>query len=354
MKYIGLDVGNGSVCLYVRTESGQVFSDVYPAVYGVYNAKAQAVQAQKSKMNKIDNVFSFENKDYVLGYNNVQAAAATPISAYDREARVSRREFQTLTKLALIDAATRDGSVDVIEVELGIGTPAEDYRDDIIEVLHTWFADPIVGRKNGQQVVIMVKKLEVISQPVAVLMDRYVDDEGYVQDETLEDGKTLVIDCGSGTMDMTVFDGLIIIEQASEPIGMNDVYKALMQEIQRKNPKIRPNIYDIERQVREQQGSDKLIYTFGQAEPINLTEQRKEIMDDTWQRMLGAITQRFPDRLQFNHIFLAGGTGDAFWPYFQEWSPKHPRIELLEDPQLAIARGLCKYVLANTQEVVYE
>lgn len=87
---------------------------------GVWSLQYESTSGTGTEVeDESDNVFSFNGKDYVLGYSTVQALAATPISAYGREDRVSRRDFQILTKLAFIDAATRDGSPDVIEVELG-------------------------------------------------------------------------------------------------------------------------------------------------------------------------------------------------------------------------------------------
>jgi len=355
MKVIGLDVGNGSIAMYIRGEDGTVVTDTYSSVYGTYYRDTQNVslnQAKKPKdgeQAKAADVFTFEKRDYVLGYENVGAIGSTPISAYDREERIGRREFQTLSKLALLDAATKDGSTGIIEVVLGFGTPAEDYRDRIIGELKRWFAEPIVGLKNGQQVVVMVKYLEIVSQPIAVLMDAYyLDNEGISTDESLQESDVLVIDSGSGTLDMSEFHGTTLMKQVSEPVGMNDVYAYVIREIEKKEPKARVDAYDLESQLRLQDGQTEFKYEYGRLS-IDVTDMLKMGMDLTWERMVGAVTRRFPDRLKFHRVLLAGGTGEAFESYYTAWMSN---IELLEDPQLAISRGLGKYVLASSQEPI--
>lgn len=353
MKVIGLDVGNGSIAMYIRSEDGVVVTDTYSSVYGAYYRDTQDVSLNQTKVSKgaraktVD-VFTFEKRDYVLGYENVDAIGSTPISAYDREQRIGRREFQTLSKLALLDAATKDGNTGIIEVVLGFGTPAEDYRDEIIAELKRWFGEPVVGSKNGQQVVVMVKYLEIVSQPIAVLMDAYLDNDGFNTDESLQESDVLVIDSGSGTLDMSEFHGTTLMKQVSEPVGMNDVYAYVIREIEKKEPKARVDAYDLESQLRLQDGQPEFKYKYGRLS-IDVTDMRKMGMDFTWERMVGAVTRRFPDRLKFHRVLLAGGTGEAFQSYFKDWMSN---IELLEDPQLAISRGLGKYVLASSQEPV--
>ncbi len=342
MKHVGLDVGNGSVCFVVRDESGKITSDVYPSVFGVYEEK-DSIAIGGSTAKKVNRVFTLGDSRYVLGYEDLKKASAKAISAYDRDDRISRKEFRNLTYLALMDAATRDGSHGIIEVTLGVGVPSEDFRQSVIEKIKDWFGTPVTGSVNGNQVVIVVKHVEILSQPVSALINQYLDDNGFVQDEAVEDGRYLIIDCGSGTMDMTELNGLAIVRQVSYPLGMNDVYMGLL-DVVRSKTKLRPSMYDIEYQIRKHTGSKEKVYVSGRYS-VDLTEDYERIVSSIATQMISAVTSEFPDRADIDRIFLAGGTGQAMAPYLLN---AIDGLELCEEPQLAIARGLYKYVVSLT------
>lgn len=350
MKFVGLDVGNGSTCIFVRNSDGSIQSKMYPSTYGYYDAaKTKSILGlrggQEQAENTID-VFSMFQRDYVLGYKAVKATGSEPFSTYGREERIHLGPFRTLVRLAILDAATLDGSTGVIEVSLGFGVPNEDYRKDKLEHVAHWFKEPITGTKNGHQVVVMIKNVEFISQPIAVLIDSYNDEHGYVQNPVLEEEQILVIDSGSGTLDMSEFRGMRLQKQVSEAIGMNDVYQTIMEDIERREAKVRVNAYDLEDQLRSQDGQRELVYRYGTL-TIPVTETHHQAMEDTWAAMVGRIERRYPDRTRFNRVVLAGGTGDAFHSRFTQWMPQ---IQKTTEPQLAIARGLCKYVVSLYSE----
>lgn len=346
MKHIGLDVGNGSTCIFVRSDDGKTYSKMYPSTYGLYDQdKGQSIIGNKLTKNdetSTPDVFTFNSRKYVLGYSSIIKTGSKPFNTYGREERIHLDAFKTMTKLALLDAATMDGTAGVIEISLGFGVPNEDYREDKVKALTEWFSEPITGRKNDEQVVVIVKSVEILSQPIAVLIDAYYDADGYVQDESIEKENILVIDCGSGTMDMTEFRGTRLEKQVSESIGMNDVYQIIIEDIERCEPKIRTNAYDLEYQIREQDKKQELVYTYG---PLTLviTDIYKKANIDTWEDMVGRIERRYPDRTRFHRVILAGGTGDAFYNNFASWMPQ---IQRTPEPQLAVARGLCKYAVS--------
>ena len=347
MKVIGLDVGNGSVCFAVSNEVGASSNeDSYQSVFAEYVPPlAEHAALGLSKAADV-HVFSFGGRDYVLGYEAVRATGGTPISAYDREDRLRLDTFQTLTKLALLDAATRDGSHDVMDISLVLGVPVEDFQRDKLSVLERWFTEPIVGAKNGQSVILSIKYLKIISQPIAVLMDQYLTTEGYVADKTLESAKVLVIDAGSGTLDMTEFNDLAMGARFGEAIGMNDVYRQIVANIQRENPKVRVNVHDLEYQLRNQDGQLRLEFEYG-ASMLDITTITRLAMERVWTQMEQFVTARYPDRTMYKQIFVAGGTGQAFADRFRAWSEA---FELVRDPQLSIARGMAKFGVWKTRE----
>lgn len=346
MKSFGLDVGNGTTCIVVRGEDGSISHKMYASTYGLYDKDREKAAIGTPKNQRSDvvrtDVFTLNGREYVIGYQDVQAVGSTPVSTYGREERVHLGAYQTMTRLALMDAATTDGETGVIEVSLGFGVPNEDFREEKLAEFAKWFKEPITGAKNGEQIVVMVNQVEFLSQPIAVLVDAYYDDEGYVQDQSIEAENVLVIDSGSGTLDMTEFRGMKLQKQASEAIGMNDVYQHVIEEIEKRQPKVRADAYNLEHQIRSQDGKQEVVYQQGTL-CIPITDLYVNAMNDIWTDMVGRIERRYPDRMRFNRVLLAGGTGDAFAERFARWMP---HIQKMAEPQLAIARGLCKYVVS--------
>jgi len=70
-------------------------------------------------------------------------------------------------------------------------------------------------------------------------------------------------------------------------------------------------------------------------------------MRQVWDRMQQGIQYAYPDRSSFGRVILAGGSGEAFRNYFLAWMPS---IRIAPEPQLAVARGLYKYALAQEHE----
>ena len=344
MRMIGLDVGNGSTCEAVRIEDGRLGVKEFPSTFGVFErSKAtKAIGSERNTMAPVD-VYGFEGREYVLSYRQIVEAGSTPINTYGRENRVELPSYQLLTKLSLLDTATTlwTGS-GAIEIGLALGVPNEDYRTSVLNPMRDWFKEPIVGTKNGKQVIVMVKRIEFLSQPLAVVVDALYDKNGVVVDAKLERENILVIDSGAGTLDLTELRGMKVQSKVSEAIGMNDVYKAIIDDIRDRDPKVRVDAYDLEFQLRSHAPGEALVYKYG-ATKIPIDEIYQQAKRDVGAAMIGYIERHFPDRTRFDRILLAGGTGDAFSDLFTAW---HPQIVKSDKPQLAIARGLCKYVTA--------
>lgn len=347
MKTIGLDVGNGSTCVFVRAEDGRVQSKMIASTFGAYDPEKQKTVGHSARNWAVPDVFSLQGRPYVIGYEDVRSSGSTPVSTYAREERTRLSAFETLTKLSLLDAATLDGSTGVIEVSLGFGVPNEDYREQKVQELASWFTEPITGSRNGNQVVVLVKHLEIQSQPIAVLMDAYYDEAGHIRDASLSDEDVLVIDAGSGTLDITAFRAFKLHALVSEPVGMNDVYRGIMADIHQREGKVRVDAFDIEHQLRAQEGKTEFTYVYGST-AVPITKRYQQEMDDLWVNIVGRIEQLFPDWTRFHRVLLAGGTGDALVPRFAKWMP---RIQRTQDPQMAIARGLCKYAYSFAADV---
>ncbi len=166
----------------------------------------------------------------------------------------------------------------------------------------------------------MIRKKEVISQPIAVFLDAYYDDHGGVRNEKLIDQDVLIIDGGSGTLDLAHLRGGAVVKQSSEAVGINDVYARIVDEIRKSQPTFRISPVELEAQLRSQDAQATKIVQYGRY-TVDVTKMLQLATEEVWTRTKNAIQRQFPAVDQFERIFLAGGSaGGAFVNQFRAWN----------------------------------
>ncbi len=338
MLKIGLDVGNGSIVMATHNGFGMKTRNL-ASTYG---------EVDTSMISVIDSnnpypTYTLNGAAYALGYDSVQSHHTDFLDSYSRDDRYQSDVFKLMNHLALLEAATTAQRGGVIEVELELGVPGEYFRKDTVATLKSWFSSPVSGERDGVSVVVLVRKVAVVSQPIAVFLDAYYSESGRVQDGTLVDQNVLVIDGGSGTMDLAHLRGGAVVRQGSEAVGINDVYSLVIEEIRKSQPTFRISPVELEHQLRAQDALTQKNVKYGKF-TVDVTKTLQEATQEVWTRMKNAITRQFPAVDQFERILLAGGSaGGAFVTHFRAWNPF---VTVVDHPQEAIARGLCKHLMA--------
>lgn len=152
---------------------------------------------------------------YYIG-EDVINAAITPIPALgdDDASRYESEEFKKL----LFGFIGRDFKKSVTVPLLVTGLPVAHFK-----AKSKALADMIKGVKvvnvNGTDVVIDVKKVVVLPQPIGTYM--YLVSKG---DISPTDEYTLIVDGGYGTVDITEMKGKSIVKRAGDEIGVKNAY----------------------------------------------------------------------------------------------------------------------------------
>lgn len=339
MLKIGLDVGNGSIVSATKDTPGEKLQTrTLASTYGVVDSSiTSVVGAQNSHP-----AYTLNGTSYALGYDAVTAYHATPLDSYSRDGRYENEAFRLMNYLALVAATTDRRVGGVVEVALELGVPAEHFRKDTVGVLKSWFRAPIVAEKNGVPVVIVVKKVEVVSQPIAVFLDAYHDENGRVKDAKLASENVLVVDGGSGTLDLAHLKAGGVVKQVSEAVGMNDLYTRVIAEIRKTEPSLRISPVELESQLRAQADATVKNIKYGRF-TVDVTKTLHEVTGEVWDGMKNAMTRNFPAMNEFERVLLAGGVAAAFESHFRVWNDY---VTIVPEPQEAIARGLCKHLVA--------
>lgn len=113
------------------------------------------------------------------------------------------------------------------------GLPVEWYADD-----RDALAQALYGEHhaviNGENVRWNIQGLTVMPQPVGALYGRIISKTGKVTDpDGIARGRNVVLDIGTGTTDLVMFDKMTYIERASghTTSSLSDIYKALWRAI---------------------------------------------------------------------------------------------------------------------------
>jgi len=161
-------------------------------------------------------VLSFNGSEpYYIG-DDVINAGITPIPALgdDDASRYESEEFKKL----LFGFIARDFKESVIIPLLVTGLPVAHFK-----AKGKYLTEMIKGVKvvniNGKDVVIEVKKVVVLPQPIGTYM--YLVGKGDIKPT---DEYTLIVDGGYGTVDITEMKGKSIVKRAGDEIGVKNAY----------------------------------------------------------------------------------------------------------------------------------
>lgn len=252
------------------------------------------------------------------------------------------RTITQVTTLAAI-CASFDGleyaDVDVLEVVLGVGLPISfftEQKDEFINILKgcSGFKVSLNGSKEK---IIKFEQIYAYPQSAAVAFTE--------ADKFREAGKSLVIDWGWGTVDITAFDGIKPITNRYRTYtgGLRTVYGELASVLQTKF-QVDVSKFDMEEYLKA--GS---IYVGDEEKTLECLD---SVINKSVNRILENLTGEFNKEYNTSRkIFLIGGGFKAFKSQFEALSGRK-NIELIADAQYANANAfeqiaIKKYKLEN-------
>lgn len=286
---IAIDLGNG----YTKLMNG----DSFPSRVKV---------GKKFEINKKDKSLqvSYDNVDYIVG------GETGALSIGEEKYEKVEYEVCLMTAIAL---SSEDA---LIEANLVVGLPWENYtrqKDMLKKRIEK------IGQKkitvNGDTKIIRIIACEVFVEGALPFL---------LQDIIKEDEKSLVIDMGMGTINISLWEGIDHVDHSTFPMGMLKLYSEIAKKI---NEPHGTRYLPIE--VR------KLIYK------NSITNPRGEKVDISWikndvqnfiNEVVSFINGGYPsDRI--DKVFLIGGGGMDTVSYWE--NEYKDRLDLYKDAQFA-------------------
>lgn len=197
-KILGVDLGNAEV----KTSEGINFPS--------------KVKVGINDMNKNDIKVKFNGLDYTIGQGN------SNIGLY----RYKNNNY----KVSLLTSIAKSFSENEIECNLVVGCPVEifnknkDVVEDMKKTIKEWGPQAITI--NGEVKSIIIKDIEIFCESGIVFenKDRFANE------------KTLVIDLGGGTLDISLWNKLDLIDcKSNDKMGMINLYVDIVKEVNRRN-----------------------------------------------------------------------------------------------------------------------
>lgn len=197
MNILGIDVGNANV----NSSNGIVFeSRVKPGI---------------TNMNENDIKVVYGGVEYTLG-------------TIDGALNIRKNKHKKVAyKLSLLTAIAKSYKTKTINCSVVVGVPVEDFnnkalRADIKETIEGWGTEKITI--NDENKTINIEKAEVFCESAIVFSNR----------EKFKNEKTLVIDLGGSTVDVSFWDGLVQLESRTYKEGMISLYETIAKSLNNK------------------------------------------------------------------------------------------------------------------------
>ena len=327
-EILGLDVGNG----YIKAASASgepVIESVYAQFDGgehIFHDQAEPVNVYVPK--------KYGNERYVLGQHDVDKyGTGGALNTIDMKGRLERRTYHILVQMAMIHAMPQSKDAKLMVIT---GVPEGEKIAEAQKSYHAMINGVNVIEKNGESFVRTVEDIKVLHQPSGLLFDLHLDQDGYVRDEAIVRGKTLVVDIGEGTTDVSVFHDLRKVLGFRITIGISDVSRRILEQIGN-DIKAPITLADMQRTVRSH---DKTLVAG--REQVDITSLVTLASQSVIDRIFAQIQSRIPDRHEFSHIVFGGGGAGFFSTPLHDWE----KDAVIVHDQTAIARGFRKYGLA--------
>jgi plasmid segregation protein ParM len=306
-RVVAVDLGNGMVKIRSKSlETGLEYVVNLPTAWAYKRDVASSIHNETLELD----TFEINDVEYVWG-KDIADVPNIKI-AYGHDNRYKSDAYRIMVKIALAKVA-HDLKIEPTEkVYLVTGVPSEETNtskeDEIVEAF--------MGDNNGihevgvneSEHMIKIAHVEVLSQPVATVLGRYLDEDGYEADAEYADLKVAVIDIGGGTTDLDVVHRLQRMQgYSSIPKGFRDVYEYIRKEIQSVHPSHKIHDYKIFKHL------DKKTYKPSKrATEVDFEDAMDKGLDEVAVDIQTEIMNKWRDLTDIDEILLIGASAKLF------------------------------------------
>ncbi|WP_404456836.1 plasmid segregation protein ParM (plasmid) [Virgibacillus necropolis] len=338
MKVFAFDVGNG----FVKAKN-EKRTMIAPSCF------AKEKDLGESTVNELEEKTDYQvykstldqDNSYVWG-NGIKDAVEPDklIHTYTHEERYEQKRFKLLAEFILAELAS-DFDEAHLDVTVVTGLPSKEIKSAAEQKLRDFFLGNHVITRNGKEMVVNVKEIRILEQPLGTLLNLYMNDNGKIHKD-LKRTTISVLDFGAGTTILDTYKNMKRIQNDSKTYyqGMNDVYTNITNKVQEKHDAKSLDETMIEDGIR-----DNYTITFSARKKIPFKTESDESTQEFVEHMISNIDRTLTNRDHIDKFIITGGgsqiVGQQYKKAFGEES-----LEIVENSQFANVDGFFKFAQA--------
>ena len=265
-----------------------------------------------------------------------------------KEGRYKQKPYLLLSEFIMAHLVKGSSDTNLFpDVTVVTGCPTREKGHAVEQDLIKAFEGAHVVSIDGQDKIITVKEVFVMPQPLGTILGLYLDDEGYVADESYEKKYVGVIDIGGGTVDIDGVKGLKRQKDDMDTFGPGviDTYQRIANFIVEADPYSGATRSKVEQQLAA--GAEG--YKISERSTIDIKGIKERVFRELSENLVNQVQSRWSTFTRFDEIILTGG-GAAIPEIAEAFRTLDKDIKIIENSQFANAKGFYKYGLSKTHK----
>ena len=255
-------------------------------------------------------------------------------------------EFEALMSysIAFLSKDYEEATKSVLEVELMIGLPTEDFTMNIIEEVMKLTKKQHSVIIDGVTYNVLVTKTSILPQPMGTLYDLLISDKLEERNVELIDGNVAIIDFGGGTQIYDCIHNFVLDpnNRVQKKIGTYTLFKRIADKVD-VSPAI--NDFEVENLLRNKTKDNEYIFSRNSKEHLNLTEDIQEELNQTTKQVIRDTKSAFKNGESIELYAFTGGGANLLNQKMVKKSLD--RVLFVKDSEYANVRGFYKYLMVQ-------
>lgn len=342
----GIDHGNNHVkAISSFTEKPLLYPSYFSRPSDLGDVEEDLLNPQNAY--NLHRFISHTYKDEVYVWGEDIGKAKQFMTTNGKEGRYKQKPYLLLSEFIMAHLVKGADTNLFPNVTVVTGCPTREKGHAVEGDLIKAFEGAHVVSIDGEDKILTVKDVFVMPQPLGTILDLYLDDEGYVADESYEKKYVGVIDIGGGTVDIDGVKGLKRQKDDMDTFGPGviDTYQRIANFIVEADPYSGATRSKVEQQLAA--GSEG--YKISERSTIDIKEIKERVFRELAENLVNQVQSRWSTFTRFDEILLTGG-GAAIPHIAEAFRTLDKDITIIRDSQFANAKGFYKYGLSKTHE----
>lgn len=277
---------------------------------------------------------------YIWG-EGIEKVSSEPLVTHTSLERYETKRFKLLCEFVLAELSSDYQENELDDVLLVTGMPSQEIGTKEEKIFKKFLEGKHLVERNNKQMLINVKQVKIVEQPMGSLLDAYMTEDGKMYNSLKHDTIT-VIDFGAGTTIFDTFRGLRRLPNESKTRyeGMNHLYQNIENDLIQKYD-IKTNVVN---QIKEGFQDGSLCAKIGQKR-LPFDDIAKEHIELFINRFITDFESKISSLDAINVFVLTGGGLNIVGDFFKSEAKSitnNVDVNYAEDSQKSNIRGFYK------------